>query len=98
MDLALDLGIVNLLDFGHGVAAERREVRRGGIVLDLGRTLCARDRAGDRREHQDPSEGQLSQRRSSGFQTALVIDAGKSFASIERLTFAVESPMIVLGE
>ena len=51
--------IVKLAHPGHLLVAERGQIAGAAVVLDLSRTFGARDGAGDRVEHQDPSQGQL---------------------------------------
>src|SRR5689334_10464297 len=56
MHLRFHVSIINLANFFHRLAWNWRQARGGGVIFGLGWSLCARNSAGDCREHQNPPQ------------------------------------------
>src|SRR5829696_5475558 len=107
MDLFAHVALVDLPRSLHNLLRERRHLGCGDVVLDLCRVLAARDGAGDGRVHEDPTQGELREGVSFGYEllqffggqeTRLEIHAGERLAPVEGLPLAVEVAVVVFRE
>src|ERR1051326_1811099 len=92
---------------GHCLGRQRRQVSCAEVFFDLSGAFGARDGAGDGWEHQNPPQGQLRERSTSGnkrtqsfhgAQASFIVHAGESFAAIEGFTLPIEITVVLGSE
>ena len=98
---------VNGGDGGHRFVRQRRQAGGGDVLLHLAGAFCARNGAGDIREHQNPPQRHLPERRprrrerAQGFhrlQARLEIQPGKGLPHIKSLAMPVEGAVVIRRE
>jgi hypothetical protein len=107
VDLLADAAVVDLPRSSHDVVGERRHPGRGDVVFDLGGVLSARDGAGDGGVHEDPTQRELREGVSFGYEfleflggqkAGLEVYSGERLAPVEGLPFAVEVAVVVFAK
>ena len=106
VDLLADAAVVDLPRSSHDVVGERRHLGRGDVVFDLGGVLSARDGAGNGGVHEDPTQRELREGVSFGYEFLEVlggqgrfrIHSGERLAPVEGLPFAVEVAVVIFAK
>ena len=107
MHQRFDLAFVNVGNLFQRSLGQRGQIGGGDVVRNLRWAFGAGNSAGDGREFQNPTQGELGERRAGrnkflqslhGAQARLEIYAGESFAPVKRFAVTVEIPVIIFCE